>query len=81
MFADSIEREAREPGADADGIAVLTGGVSRIDQAMKLLADGKAKRVLITGVYRGTTEAGAEAARQRGRPVFRLLRRHRQGGA
>ncbi|MGI8853191.1 MAG: YdcF family protein [Methyloceanibacter sp.] len=56
IFADSIEREAREPAADADGIAVLTGGVSRIDQAIKLLAHGKAKRVLITGVYRGTTE-------------------------
>jgi uncharacterized SAM-binding protein YcdF (DUF218 family) len=56
IFADSIEREARAPTASADGIAVLTGGVSRIDQAMKLLEQGKAKRVLITGVYRGTTE-------------------------
>ncbi len=56
IFADSVEREASAPSATADGIAVLTGGVARIDQAMKLLEQGKAKRVLITGVYRGTTE-------------------------
>lgn len=56
IFADSVEREAREPAAPADGIVVLTGGVARIDHALKLLEHGKAKRVLITGVYRGTTE-------------------------
>jgi uncharacterized SAM-binding protein YcdF (DUF218 family) len=56
IFAESVEREASEPVSSADGIAVLTGGASRIDQAMKLLAQGKAKRVLITGVYHGTTE-------------------------
>jgi uncharacterized SAM-binding protein YcdF (DUF218 family) len=55
VFANSIVREAREPQRPADGIAVLTGGVARIDQAMKLLAEGKAKRVLITGVNRTTT--------------------------
>jgi uncharacterized SAM-binding protein YcdF (DUF218 family) len=55
VFANSIDREQREPQRTADGIAVLTGGVSRIDQAIKLLAAGKAKRVLITGVNRTTT--------------------------
>jgi uncharacterized SAM-binding protein YcdF (DUF218 family) len=55
VFANGIEREQRVPQRSADGIAVLTGGASRIDQAMKLLADGKAKRVLITGVNRTTT--------------------------
>jgi uncharacterized SAM-binding protein YcdF (DUF218 family) len=56
VFANSIESEPqRGPLPTADGIAVLTGGSSRIDQAMKLLADGKAKRVLITGVNRTTT--------------------------
>ena len=55
VFANGIDRELREPQQSADGIAVLTGGVSRIDQAIKLLADGKAKRVLITGVNRTTT--------------------------
>jgi len=55
VFANSVDRERSEPTDPADGITVLTGGTSRIDEAMKLLADGKAKRVLITGVNRGTT--------------------------
>jgi len=55
LFADSIEREHRDPERSADGIAVLTGGVSRIDEAMKLLSRHKAKRLLITGVNRTTT--------------------------
>jgi len=55
VFANSIERERQVPVDTADGITVLTGGVSRIDEAMKLLAQGKAKRVLITGVHQGTT--------------------------
>ena len=81
VFANSVDREHSEPQRSADGIAVLTGGVSRIDEAMKLLAEGKAKRVLITGVNRTTTDGGAERARQPGRSVFHLLRRHRQGSA
>ena len=55
VFANGIERERLSPVQTADGIAVLTGGSARIDHAMKLLAEGKAKRVLITGVNRTTT--------------------------
>jgi uncharacterized SAM-binding protein YcdF (DUF218 family) len=55
VFANSVDREHVVPQGPADGIAVLTGGVARIDEAMKLLAEGKAKRVLITGVNRTTT--------------------------
>ena len=55
VFANSIEREQTSPKQKADGIAVLTGGVARIDRAMKLLAQGQAKRVLITGVNRTVT--------------------------
>jgi uncharacterized SAM-binding protein YcdF (DUF218 family) len=55
VFANSVDRERIAPAHPADGITVLTGGVSRIDEAMKLLSQGKAKRVLITGVNRGTT--------------------------
>jgi uncharacterized SAM-binding protein YcdF (DUF218 family) len=56
VFAAAIDREQREPTGSADGIAVLTGGKARIDEAMKLLSDGKAKRLLITGVYRHTSK-------------------------
>lgn len=38
----------------ADGIVVLTGGRERIHGAIELLRGGKAKRLLITGVYHNT---------------------------
>ena len=41
---------------NADGIVVLTGGTSRITDALELLAAGRGKRLLITGVNPGTTE-------------------------
>ena len=40
---------------NADGIVVLTGGDSRVSDALELLASGRGKRLLITGVYPGTT--------------------------
>ena len=41
--------------SNADGIVVLTGGTSRISDALDLLASGRGKRLLITGVNAGTT--------------------------
>ncbi len=40
---------------NADGIVVLTGGTSRVSDALELLASGRGKRLLITGVNPGTT--------------------------
>src|SRR5262245_36602382 len=40
---------------DADGIVVLTGGASRITDAFELLAAGRGKRLLISGVHHTTT--------------------------
>ncbi len=40
----------------ADGIVVLTGGASRIEDAIDLLARGKGQRLLISGVNRMTGE-------------------------
>jgi uncharacterized SAM-binding protein YcdF (DUF218 family) len=70
VFANGVDRERREPTFAADGITVLTGGVSRIDEAMKLLAKGKAKRVLITGVNRGTTMAQLKELASQGDQYF-----------
>ena len=39
---------------DADGIVVLTGAASRIPDGIQLLAAGRGKRLLITGVHRAT---------------------------
>ena len=41
---------------NADGIVVLTGGASRIEDAVELLASGRGRRLLITGVHRLTSE-------------------------
>jgi uncharacterized SAM-binding protein YcdF (DUF218 family) len=40
---------------DADGIVVLTGGTARVNDALELLATGRGKRLLISGVNPGTT--------------------------
>jgi uncharacterized SAM-binding protein YcdF (DUF218 family) len=42
---------------NADGIVVLTGGASRIADAIELLAAGRGKRLLISGVHRATSSA------------------------
>src|SRR5277367_3140775 len=42
---------------NSDGIVVLTGGTSRVTDALELLAAGRGKRLLITGVNPGTTTA------------------------
>lgn len=40
----------------ADGIVVLTGGASRIEDAIELLAKGSGQRLLISGVNPSTSE-------------------------
>ncbi len=42
---------------NADGIVVLTGGASRISDAIELLAMGHGRRLLISGVHRTTSTA------------------------
>ena len=39
---------------NADGIVVLTGGASRVNDAFELLASKRGRRLLITGVYPAT---------------------------
>lgn len=59
--ADEIVLERK-----ADGIVVLTGGASRIADAVELLAAGHGQRLLITGVHRATTQG----------EIARLVPRH-----
>lgn len=53
LFASAIRQGADAPLA-AQGIVALTGGKARIGQALMLLTQGKAKRLLITGVHPST---------------------------
>ena len=54
-FTARVPKQQSGPEANADGIVVLTGGASRITDAVQLLSAGHAKRLLITGVNPGTT--------------------------
>lgn len=69
IFTGSIERSQLAPRT-ADGIAVLTGGVARIDEAMKLLTQQKAKRLLITGVNRTTSTEELKQLASQGDQLF-----------
>jgi len=53
-FAWRVPRQEVALTTKADGIVVLTGGASRVVDAIALLASGHGKRLLITGVNRST---------------------------
>lgn len=54
-FAEDVASLSRAPDLrGADGIVVLTGGESRLQQALDLLKNGKGRRLLITGVNHDT---------------------------
>ncbi len=54
-FASVVPHEEVALEQDADGIVVLTGGSSRVEDAVELLARGRGKRLLISGVHQTTT--------------------------
>ena len=55
MFANKVMRFKPTYDIRADGIVVLTGGKFRILEAINLLEQGRAKRLLISGVSRRTS--------------------------
>ena len=62
-FVYHVPAEEIALNRNADGIVVLTGGASRISDAIELLAAGRGKRLLISGVHR-TTTTGRNRAHQ-----------------
>ncbi|WP_319798575.1 YdcF family protein [Nitrobacter sp.] len=50
-FLSQLRGVETKPASNADGIVVLTGGSSRISDAIELLAGGYGKRLLISGVH------------------------------
>jgi uncharacterized SAM-binding protein YcdF (DUF218 family) len=50
-FLSQLHGTEAKPSRTADGIVVLTGGSSRVSDAMELLADGYGRRLLISGVH------------------------------
>src|SRR6266852_6249393 len=53
-FLERVPAHEVRLSRDADGIVALTGGASRITDAIELLASGRGKRLLISGAYRAT---------------------------
>ena len=51
VFLQKLPETEAKPTRDADGIVVLTGGSSRVSDAMELLSVGYGKRLLISGVH------------------------------
>ncbi len=54
-FMQEVEGYRGRAVDGADGIVVLTGGKDRIDAALRLLADAKGRRLLISGVHPQTS--------------------------
>src|SRR5260370_5726190 len=60
-FLSQLRGAEITPDRRADGIVVLTGGSSRVSDAMELLAAGYGKRLLISGVH--PTNAATDISR------------------
>ena len=56
-FTTLIPGSVADPTTATDGIVVLTGGSDRLREGLQLLVDGKARRLLISGVYRDASLA------------------------
>jgi uncharacterized SAM-binding protein YcdF (DUF218 family) len=52
-FASVIPTAVAEPARTTDAIVVLTGGSGRLKAGFDLLAQGKAKKLFVSGVYHG----------------------------
>jgi len=60
-FLSRLRTAELKPEKNADGIVVLTGGSSRVSDAMELLAGGYGRRLLISGVH--PTNAASDISR------------------
>ncbi|HEV2677640.1 MAG TPA: YdcF family protein [Aliidongia sp.] len=52
-FAAGIDTPIEDATSPTDAIVVLTGGSQRIDEGFRLLVDGKAKKLFVSGVHEG----------------------------
>lgn len=57
LFAGCIEEQEHAPSRRAEAMIALTGGKDRISDAVTLLAEGYANRLLISGVNQGITRS------------------------
>jgi uncharacterized SAM-binding protein YcdF (DUF218 family) len=55
-FASTLPQKVQDMHSHTDGIVVLTGGSERIDAGLDLLARGRARIMLVSGVHRQTNQ-------------------------
>jgi uncharacterized SAM-binding protein YcdF (DUF218 family) len=70
-FLSQLRNSETRPERQADGIVVLTGGASRVSDAMELLAAGYGKRLLISGVHPASTASDISRSVQESQALFR----------
>ena len=70
-FSSLVNEDAADDVRAADAIVVLTGGEARIPEAVKLLAQGKGRRLLISGVNPVTTRAELVSLTPNSKRLFR----------
>ncbi len=56
-FMAQIPRQVKDPVTVTDAIVVLTGGAGRLGEGLALLAEGRASKLFVSGVYRGVDVA------------------------
>ena len=56
-FTQRIPRSVEDAAAVTDAIVVLTGGAGRLGTGLDLLAEGRAAKLFVSGVYRGVDVA------------------------
>lgn len=52
-FVDDIPDKVADTTTETDAIVVLTGGSGRLHEGLELLSDNRARRMFVSGVYRG----------------------------
>ena len=52
-FGTMLPVKVADPDRKTDAIVVLTGGSGRVHQGLELLAQGRARKLFVSGVYRG----------------------------
>jgi len=56
-FGQQVPNDITDSASETDAIVVLTGGTLRVERGLALLAQGKAKKLFISGVYHSTVVA------------------------
>lgn len=56
-FAEAIPKAIEDPDTATDAVVVLTGGTGRLSAGIELIDQGKARKLFVSGVYRGVDVA------------------------